>query len=891
MLIQFKDISTITVLSHKGKAIDRLAIRRWKCTTTVNEKKQETRFKVNWYYAIDKPKNKIVTNSTKLNDENLPRKFKMFTKFDSGLLEKSYLNYIQKFNNSDFKKNVSVHSEENINNNISNSIEGYGNDNSNSTYMPDLSFGAQEPNDELKVLVNEDNLFLVDIHNWELKPVYWDGPSYEVRRGLWFKNDEYPINAKSMIQIESHYQHYLLKRSKENVNSDTDNQFYPVYLNLKYSSDYLISKSNLPYSNLTEQGFKSSEKFSKKEQQLMDRNKDLIIMEPKNDKPTHYVVFLDDLNTAYLIPSSQKDLFKARIPFNLLKSGLINVGITKMQRVKKPLLGGSAASTGDNIFSSSSFTNKMDSISDLISSQITKDWTNALLRTTSVTSSIGKNYGLLTKEQKEKQKEEEEEEEEKEANKEIELMNTQMEHDYESGKNDRYDDGSSSSSSSSSAGTTCTQNRTIDHLCFCVHGIGQTLGKKYQYVNFAHTVNLLRKNMKQIYSTNEALQKINREKDFADYKENCRVQVLPISWRQNIGFDTSSEKNLIYKELPSLKNITVDGIKPLRKILGDVGLDILLYEELHYRKKILYQVTNQLNNTFKMFKKYNPDFNGKVSIIGHSLGSLIVFDILSDKNNNTKYRLDFDVDNFFAIGSPIGVFKLIQRIKIGNTDADDGSNIKKHFDEYYGYNTEDVSTSTLVPHETPTCRNFYNIFHLCDPIAYRVEPLIDIRMSYIEQEFIKSSSTYQLAAKMLKQISDTNIIGAVSENAKSVTGIAKASGVNKSNDSTKDLGALNTSHEDDDRDSKFRKIGVKINDETGDLELEPYLLAKLLKLNSTGRIDYSFKPGFLDVDLINAIKSHVSYFEDLDVAGFLLREMLDSKSTKVKNKKVKIFDL
>ena len=38
----------------------------------------------------------------------------------------------------------------------------------------------------VKVPVNEDFLFDVDIEKRELAPTYWLGPVYEVRRGTWF---------------------------------------------------------------------------------------------------------------------------------------------------------------------------------------------------------------------------------------------------------------------------------------------------------------------------------------------------------------------------------------------------------------------------------------------------------------------------------------------------------------------------------------------------------------------------------------------------------------------------------------------------------------------------------------------------------------------------------
>lgn len=40
-------------------------------------------------------------------------------------------------------------------------------------------------------------------------------------------------------------------------------------------------------------------------------------------------------------------------------------------------------------------------------------------------------------------------------------------------------------------------------------------------------------------------------------------------------------------------------------------------------------VSSELNRLYKLFLSRNPNFNGKVSLAGHSLGSLILFDLLS----------------------------------------------------------------------------------------------------------------------------------------------------------------------------------------------------------------------------------------------------------------------
>jgi hypothetical protein len=60
----------------------------------------------------------------------------------------------------------------------------------------------------VKVPVNEDFLFDVDVEKRELAPVYWLGPIYEVRRGIWFYQDGSvlrPCEENLATQLEDGY--------------------------------------------------------------------------------------------------------------------------------------------------------------------------------------------------------------------------------------------------------------------------------------------------------------------------------------------------------------------------------------------------------------------------------------------------------------------------------------------------------------------------------------------------------------------------------------------------------------------------------------------------------------------------------------------------------------
>lgn len=65
-------------------------------------------------------------------------------------------------------------------------------------------------------------------------------------------------------------------------------------------------------------------------------------------------------------------------------------------------------------------------------------------------------------------------------------------------------------------------------------------------------------------------------------------------------------------------------------------------------------------------------------------------------------KLDFKVDTFFAVGSPLGVFLALRNIRIGIGEGR----------EYW--------QDERIIEEMPLCRQMFNIFHPFDPVAYRL---------------------------------------------------------------------------------------------------------------------------------------------------------------------------
>ncbi|XP_034999579.1 phospholipase DDHD1b isoform X1 [Hippoglossus stenolepis] len=265
------------------------------------------------------------------------------------------------------------------------------------------------------------------------------------------------------------------------------------------------------------------------------------------------------------------------------------------------------------------------------------------------------------------------------------------------------------------------------HIVFVVHGIGQ----KMDQGRIIRNTSMMR----------DAARKME-EKHFSD-RTTEHVEFLPVEWRSKLALDGDT-----------VDSITPDKVRGLRDMLNSSAMDIMYYTSPLYRDEINRGLTLELNRLYSLFCSRNPDFekNGKVSIVSHSLGCVITFDIMtgwdpvrfhhqeapdpeetkarwpSDEERHlqeqlrlTRLRLrdledqfqglqtsscvavpalKFKVENFFCMGSPLAVFLALRGIRPGN--------------------------HTVQDHILPTsiCKRLFNIFHPTDPVAYRLEPLI-----------------------------------------------------------------------------------------------------------------------------------------------------------------------
>ncbi|XP_068199022.1 phospholipase DDHD1b [Antennarius striatus] len=265
------------------------------------------------------------------------------------------------------------------------------------------------------------------------------------------------------------------------------------------------------------------------------------------------------------------------------------------------------------------------------------------------------------------------------------------------------------------------------HIVFVVHGIGQ----KMDQGRIIRNTSMMR----------DAARKME-EKHFSD-RSTEHVEFLPVEWRSKLALDGDT-----------VDSITPDKVRGLRDLLNSSAMDIMYYTSPLYRDEITRGLTLELNRLYSLFCSRNPDFekNGKVSIVSHSLGCVITFDIMTgwdpvrfhhqeapdpeesrmlwpneeERHLQEQLRLTclrlrdledqfqglqtsscvavpalrFKVENFFCMGSPLAVFLALRGIRPGNNGVQDH----------------------ILP--TSICKRLFNIFHPTDPVAYRLEPLI-----------------------------------------------------------------------------------------------------------------------------------------------------------------------
>jgi len=419
---------------------------------------------------------------------------------------------------------------------------------------------------------------------------------------------------------------------------------------------------------------------------------------------------------------------------------------------------------------------------------------------------------------------------------------------------------------------------------FVVHGIGEAFFRREE-IKIAGLV-------QQTQAARLALQR----KQYDEWQRQCeraikektdppappnRIEIIPIEWFSRMH-DSSTAL------MRSLNATTLDTIPALRAIANDVVFDVLMYLTPAFCQAVLECVTEQINNLYSRFLEVHVDFaakGGTFSLAGHSLGSVICWDLLAilkgrkdqtpssvnsvvvpssqqrpihpmgyeayameeganQAMNGTwgpsltkpvSQAIPFEPAHTFFLGSPLGIFLTLR-------------GAHPCFDELRKDSASIVSTFTL-----PT-KSLYNIFHPSDPVAYRIEPLL-LPQNFDRNElppplFLTPPGKDVRLHLKAKQLGDV-VRKSIFDQKKGASGWALLGSA---------VTALST--------ESTAAEGNADESNRATTAMQPITKFPLGGLSD--RVDFSLQTEIIKNDYVNAVTAHSSYFTNNDILDFLI---------------------
>jgi hypothetical protein len=203
--------------------------------------------------------------------------------------------------------------------------------------------------------------------------------------------------------------------------------------------------------------------------------------------------------------------------------------------------------------------------------------------------------------------------------------------------------------------------REIQHVIFVIHGIGQKLSEHIDAMSFTHDCDILRNGLKEAANNIRIQLNASNHSQKHVIPQGGGVQVLPVQWRQKLKVAVPVSSDSLTDEEAhvdlTVQDILPEGIPGIRMLVSDVILDVLLYMTPKYRQEMITHVSLEINRLYKLFTTNNPNFKGTFSIYGHSLGSVIAFDILTHqteeklkmkRSESAKSSSEVDISDLLA---------------------------------------------------------------------------------------------------------------------------------------------------------------------------------------------------------------------------------------------------
>ena len=191
-------------------------------------------------------------------------------------------------------------------------------------------------------------------------------------------------------------------------------------------------------------------------------------------------------------------------------------------------------------------------------------------------------------------------------------------------------------------------------------------------------------------------------------------------------------------------------------------------------------------------------------------------------------KLSFQVEHFFAIGSPLAIF-----LSLRNLD--------------YFVDAKHKSSQSLFPYEI--CKRFYNIFHPADPVTYRIEPLISQVYSQVKPVSIENAGS---------KPSEEAITLAMGPYLPRIPGNTPTGNFSRFF-SKLSMGTISS-----------RQLSVETIDPNIYLENDNSIAfnEKLIE-----RLDFALKEGILESSHLNFLTAHTGYWESKETILFILLQI------------------
>uniref|UniRef100_A0ABK0LS62 DDHD domain containing 2 n=1 Tax=Rattus norvegicus TaxID=10116 RepID=A0ABK0LS62_RAT len=403
----------------------------------------------------------------------------------------------------------------------------------------------------------------------------------------------------------------------------------------------------------------------------------------------------------------------------------------------------------------------------------------------------------------------------------------------------------------------CGEPLQIDHLVFVVHGIGPACDLRFrsivQCVNDFRSVSL---NLLQTHF-----------KKAQENQQIGRVEFLPVNWHSPLhstGVDID------------LQRITLPSINRLRHFTNDTILDVFFYNSPTYCQTIVDTVASEMNRIYTLFLQRNPDFKGGVSIAGHSLGSLILFDILTNQKDSIgdidseKGSLSTaeDLGDVSTLEEELKKLQLSEFVTVFEKEKVDREALALCTDrDLQEMGIPLGPRKKILNHFSATKSSF-------DPVAYRIEPMVvpgvEFEPMLIPHHKGRKRMHLELREGLTRMSMDlkNNLLGSLRMAWKSFTRAPYP--------------ALQASEMAEDTEAESEPSSEKPSDantEEPPVEVKEEAPINVGMLNGGQRIDYVLqeKPIESFNEYLFALQSHLCYWESEDTVLLVLKEIYQTQ--------------